>query len=114
PCRFEHRGVDHARAEDLDPSRSLADRAAGAAADPALHVHLRRRLGEWEVGWPKTRSCCAEQPLGESVEGRLEIDEADALVDAKAFDLVECRRMRRVEEVAPIDGAGNEHAKIGR
>src|SRR3954471_13556896 len=33
--RFEHRGVDHAAAEDFNPAALLAHRAAGAVAGPA-------------------------------------------------------------------------------
>ena len=55
-----------------------------------------------------------KNPLGETVERRLEIDEADAFVDAESFDLRERRRVRRVEEVAAIDGARDENANRRR
>src|SRR6188768_4152576 len=37
----EHGRVNHARPEDLQPTGSLAGRAAGSATNAALHVHLR-------------------------------------------------------------------------
>ena len=81
-----------------------------AAADAALHVHLGGRLGEREERRAEARARRAEESLGEPIQRRLEIDEADAFVDAEPFDLRERRRVRRVEEVAAIHVAGNEHA----
>ena len=55
----EHVGVDHPRAEDLDPALALAGAAAlgaleaGAAAAEAGHVDLDARLGEREVARPQ-------------------------------------------------------------
>ena len=42
---FEHRRVDHAAAENLEPAGVLADAAARAAAALAADVDLRARLG---------------------------------------------------------------------
>src|SRR5207244_1964414 len=44
----DHR-VDHTRAHDLQPAAPLAQAAALAAADDAVHVHLNARFGEREV-----------------------------------------------------------------
>src|SRR5215475_6022549 len=49
----QHLGVDHARAQDLQPARLLAYPTAGAAAQEAQHVDLRRRLGERKERWPE-------------------------------------------------------------
>ena len=46
---LQHDRVNHAAAADLQPAAALANRAALAAADEALHVDLRARLGEREV-----------------------------------------------------------------
>src|SRR6185503_11417193 len=108
--RVEHRGMYHAGAEDFDPPRALARRAPDAAADAALHVHLGRGLGEREVGRAEASARRAEEALREDVERGLEVDEADAFVDAEPFDLLERRRMRGVEWILAIDLAGNEHA----
>src|SRR5438270_5279204 len=102
--------MDHARTEDLHPASLFADAAALAAADAALHVHLRRRLREREEARPEARRPSAEEPIRESREGRLQVHEADPLVDAQPFDLLEGGGVRRIEEVAPIGTARNEHA----
>src|ERR1017187_4230623 len=47
--------VDHARAEELNPARLLADVASLAAAEHARRVHLDRRLGEREIARPQAR-----------------------------------------------------------
>src|SRR5437764_362737 len=46
--RLEHCGMDRSGAEDLDPSRLLADGTSRSAADATLDVHLRGRFGEWK------------------------------------------------------------------
>ena len=42
----EHRGIDHAAAQQLDPSRLFALAAAPAAGEDATDLHIGRRLGE--------------------------------------------------------------------
>src|SRR5262245_44781082 len=102
--------MHHPRPEDLDPPRSLARRATGPTANPALYVHLGRGFGEREERWTEARARRAEEPARELVQRRLEVYEADALVHAQAFDLHEGRRVRRIEEIAAIRIAGNQHA----
>src|SRR5687768_14199479 len=58
---LEDAGMHHAGTEDLGPAGSLTRWAASSLAELALHVHLRRRLCEWEVAWPKTRPRRAEE-----------------------------------------------------
>src|SRR5919198_2167098 len=60
PRGFEHRWMYHTGAEDLHPTGLLADGTATTAADSALHVHLRRWLGEGEVAGAKARRTLAE------------------------------------------------------
>src|SRR4051812_31285548 len=102
--------MHHAGTEDLDPAGSLARGAPAPAADPALHIHLGGWLREWEEGRTEARARRAKEALREQVQGGLEIDEADAFVDAQPLDLREGRGMGGVEEVAAIDVAGNEDA----
>ena len=54
---LQHTGVDHPRAQKLNPALSLTGGAARAAALVALYVHLAGGLGEGEVvggrsSWP--------------------------------------------------------------
>ena len=48
-------GIDHARAEQLDPAGKFADAAAAAAADVAGGVHFHGRLGEREIAGAQAR-----------------------------------------------------------
>src|SRR5204863_8408989 len=87
PCRIDHRRMHHPRAEYLHPAGPLAARAAGSVTDLALHIHLGRRFGEWEITRPEARFGFAEESVGEMRQSRLEIDEADSFVDCQSFDL---------------------------
>src|SRR4051812_36846714 len=102
--------MHHPRAEDLDPARPFAHRAAGAMTDAALDVHLRRRLRERKETWAKARLAGTKEALCEATERRLQIDEAYAFVDAQPFDLHERRRMRRIERILSIRVPRNQHA----
>ena len=105
----QHVGVDHAAAQQLEPSAVLADAAAGAVADDAGELELERRLGEGEVvGAPLQRRVRTEERSREEFEGALEIAHRDPLVDAESLDLVEHRHVGRVV-IAPIRLARNDH-----
>src|SRR5687767_12067819 len=80
------------------------------AAHAALHVELRRWLGEREVAGPEARRSVAEEAPREVRERCLQVHEAHTLVDRQPFELGEHGRMRRVEEVAAIHVARNDHA----
>src|SRR5260370_17082146 len=47
--------INHASAEQLDPTRLLAHRAARAAAEHARRVDFDRRLGERKIARPQAR-----------------------------------------------------------
>ena len=85
--------MHHARAENLDPARLLADGAAGTTTHAALHVHLGGGFGEGEKARPKARRSPAKDPVGEAGQRRFEIDETDSFVDAQSFYLLECGRV---------------------
>src|SRR5438270_6276745 len=102
--------MHHPRAEYLHPAGALAARTAGSVTELALDVHLRRRLSEREIARPKTSLGFAEESVGEVSQCRLEIDEADTLVDGEAFDLCEHRRERCVEEVTTVRVSRAENA----
>src|SRR5260370_152399 len=80
--RLEDLRMDHASAEDLQPSCSLADGTSDAAADAALYVHLGGWLGEREEARTKARPGGTEEAVREPVQRRLEIDEGNPLVHA--------------------------------
>ena len=109
-------GVDHPRAEDLDPARALAQGVARAvrqrAAPPAGeagHVGLDARLGEREVARPQPDLALAPEDRADELEQHaLEVRQRDVLVHGEALDLVEHRRVRGIG-VAPVDAAGDDH-----
>ncbi len=81
-------GWDHSGAEDFHPAGALAGRTALAAADPAGHVHLRRRLGEGKEGGPEAhRSAGAEELMSEVRQRRLQVDEGDSFIHGEPLDL---------------------------
>src|SRR5688500_2408381 len=94
--------MNHSRAKDLHPSSALAPPASRAVTQLALHIHLGRWLGERKKARAEACLRLAEQPVGEMGERRFQIDERDAFVDCQAFDLSEHRRVRGIEEIAPV------------
>ena len=107
--------MHHAGPEDLHPPGLLARGAADAPADLALHVHFGRGLGERKERRPEPDTRVGgEEAAGERREGRLEVDEGDPLVHGEAFDLLEHRRVGRVERVAAIHLSRDHDADGGR
>src|SRR5687768_1883393 len=62
PCRLEDGWMDHARAQDLHPSRALAPGTSRAVTELALDIHLGRRLRERKKARTEARLRLAEQP----------------------------------------------------
>src|SRR6478672_182465 len=89
-------GIDHARAEKLDPAGTLAFRAgatargrAAAAAENAGDVEFDRRLGERKVARAKARLYAgAEELLQEIFDGTGEVAKRNVGVDGESLDLV--------------------------
>src|SRR3954465_10721966 len=104
--RSEHRWVHHSRSENLHPPGALAAGAARAVTELALDIHFGRRLGEGEVAGTKARFRFSEEPVSEVGERRLEIDEADAVIDGESLYLRKHRSVRRVEEIPPVSVTG--------
>ena len=72
--------MHHAAAQDLQPAGALADLAALAAADEALHVHLAAGLGEREVGGAQAGAdLLAEHAAGKIDQRALQVAKGDAL-----------------------------------
>ena len=73
------------------------------AAHAAAHVGFGRRLGEREVVRAETRLAIrAEHLLAEIIERALQVAKRNALVNDKAFHLVELRQVARVGNVAAV------------
>jgi hypothetical protein len=68
-----------------------------------VEIELRRRLGEREVRRPPPRlRVGAEHRAGEVLERALQMRHRDALVHHEALDLVEHRRVGRVEFIGAV------------
>src|SRR5699024_6954155 len=103
--------VYHARTENLEPALALAELSALAAAGEAGDVDFGRRLGEREVVRTEANLCrLAEHGLSEGLECALEVAHRDSALDDQALELVEHRRVRRVDRVRTVDSAGRDHA----
>ena len=84
-----------------------ATAAAGAVAGEARDVRLHRRLGEREVVRAEAHPALLAEERAHQVEQRpLEVGERDPAVDGEPLDLVEDRRVRRVELIGPERPAG--------
>src|SRR4029077_4431898 len=98
---FEHRGVHHAAAAELDPARLLAHRAAAAVALPAAQVDFRARFRVWEEARTKADTRRRRKHLlREREQDALEIGQQNPFADREPFDLSERRRVREIEIVA--------------
>src|ERR1700675_1535894 len=111
-------GVDHAGAEEFDPTGAFALVAsaatcgrAAAAAEDAGDVEFDARLGERKVARAKAGFYPgAEELFDEIFDGAGEIAEGDVRIDGETFDLMEDERVRGVRVVAAIDLAGDDNA----
>ena len=93
----------------IQPS-PLQTRQPRAAAQEARDVELDARLGEREVVRAQADLAVGpEERAREVLERALEVRQREAAVDREALDLLEHRRVRRVERVAAVDAARADH-----
>src|SRR5437016_12497708 len=111
-------GIDHAGAEEFNPSCTFAlgtgsatSGRAGSTAEGAGDFELDAWLRERKIAGAEARlDAGAEELFYEIFDGAGEIAEGNVGVNGEAFDLVEGERMRGVGIVAAIDLAGNDDA----
>ncbi|MNZ49220.1 hypothetical protein D3C78_669810 [compost metagenome] len=110
PTGAQHVRVHHAAAEDFHPVLAFAELDDGAGT-VALDIHLEARLREGEERRAKAHDDTVdlEEGLAEFFENPAQIADMRLLVDDKAFDLMEHRRMGRVG-VLTIGLARNDDA----
>ena len=101
---LEHVRMHHAGSEDLHPSGALAAGAPAARhrAGTRTSISADGSVNGKKLGRKRVRVVAPKKRSREVRERRLEVDEADSLVDRESFDLREHRRVRRVEEIAAI------------
>src|SRR5262249_47993758 len=103
--------VYHAGAHDLQPAALLAQAAALAAADDAVHVHFDRRFGKREVAGADAHApVLAEQAPREGDDRALEVGHADARADRQPLDLLELDLAARGDGLVAVAHAGQDHA----
>src|SRR5438552_1157754 len=104
-------GMDHAGAGNLQPAGVLADAAAGAATNHAVHVHLDARLGEREVAAAEAHALIGPvHQVGEFDEDAFQVGDGDLFADGDALDLVEHELAARRDLLVAIDDAGQDDA----
>src|SRR5262245_1680404 len=109
--RGEHVGVDHPAAAQLDPPRVRAHAAALAVAEDAADGELGRRLGVREEVGSEARlhGLVVEELARERLDRAEEVGHREVAVDRQALDLVEHRRMTRVERLVAVRAPGRDH-----
>src|SRR5579859_1179064 len=108
---FEDVRVNHAAAEQLDPSALLADAAAFAPALEATDGNIGAGFGEGKERREKARlHAGAEERLHGMVERALEVAEGDVAVYRQALDLMEHGRVSSIGSVTAMHFAGDHHA----
>src|SRR5918996_464083 len=101
--------MHHAAAKNLDPTGSLADRAAGTLASDAADIDLGARLGvRKEARAEADLLALTEQRLRHREQRALEMGKRDAGADDEPLDLMEHRRVGEIEVVATIDGTNRD------
>ena len=118
---FQHLGMDHAGAQELNPALAVAGGAdlavhlTSAVAFVALHVHLAAGLGEGEVvGTEADHRILAVEPLAPAVsKAALQVAHGDALVYHQALHLVEHGGVGGVDLILPVDPARGQTMRMG-
>src|SRR6185436_18256173 len=102
--------MHHAATENLQPVLAFAETDLALVAT-TLNVDFERGFGEREERRPEPHVDVVdlEERLAELVQDPFEMAEMRALVDDKAFDLVELRRMGRIG-IDAIGAARADHA----
>ncbi len=105
---LQNLGMHHPRAEDFEPVVALAH-LERAALPRTADIDLGRGLGEGEVRGAEAQIDVVDLEIGlhEFFEAPFEVGHRDILVDGKALDLMEHRRMRLVV-IGAIDTAGRD------
>ncbi len=108
---LKHVGVDHAAAENFDPTRVFAEVATFAAAQVARNVHLGAWFGEWEVRWTQANlRLFAKHLFGKIEQCLFQVGERNIFVDVETLYLME-KAVRAVRNgLVAIDATGAKHA----
>src|SRR5262249_54143166 len=110
--------IDHARAEEFDPTRAFAlaarratCRGSAAAAKNAGDIEFHGWFGKWKITWPETGLHARPKKLSDEIfDGAGEIAKGDVCIDRQPFNLVKHEGVRGVGIVAAVHLAGNNHA----
>lgn len=87
---FQHIGINHTAAQNLQPTGAFAHIAALSVADVATYVHLGRRLCEGEVGRPHTDLGLGPEHLaGKEKDYLFEVGKTYIFIDVQSFNLME-------------------------
>src|SRR5262249_35989254 len=82
--------MHHAGPENFEPAAVLADRAALAAADQAVHIDFHAGLGEREMAAAKAHlAVLTEHAAGKGDQDAFEVGHGDVGADSETLNLVE-------------------------
>ena len=110
-AHLQYMRMYHAAAEDLNPSLTLAHPAALAAALEAGNVYLCAWLREREVMRAELNlRVLAEKLTRELCKCALQICEGDMFVNYQSLNLMEIRRMCRIQLVSAEYASRSDHA----
>ena len=97
---FEDLRVNHTCAEKLDIALTLTNRTALSAAHIAAYINLTAWFCEREVMWTEAKlAVIAVKLLHKHFKSTLKVRHFNALINNKAFNLVENRRMSSINSI---------------
>lgn len=103
--------VDHAGAEDLEPSALLADAATLAGAQEAGYVHFEAWFGKGKKAGAKlVFQAAAVKCTSKSDECPLQLAEAHVSIDVQPLDLVKKAVAPCADRLIPIDAPRHNDA----
>src|SRR5580700_1522813 len=103
--------IDHARAEELDPSRIFTKPATAAPADEAGRIDFDGRFGEREIARAQARFSGGPKEFAhEILDCALEFAEGDVRINRETFYLVEHVGVGRVWIITAVDLSRHDDA----
>src|SRR5262249_19218341 len=94
--------MHHPRTHDFNPARSFANPTAGLITKDARHIHLSARFNEGKETRPQPcLRLLAEELFVKTLKSSFQISERNPLVYEQSFDLMEHRRMCRIQRITP-------------
>ena len=109
---FQHIRMNHPASEYFDPTFVFANTATVTAANKAGYVNFTGGLGKREVMRTEAGFCFGtEHSLCELRKNALQIAHSNALIDYKAFELMEHGRVCCVNSIGAVNTSGGDYSE---